>query len=133
MKNIVVLLFAILFAGCAKDNKTFSLKVIRLNDYRQTNLPDQKLHLELIEDGTSAVLARTDSYPSDLTLPATFNVHPSVPMMPYSKTYRIQLWGEVTGYMGSCRINMDEYKIIFPIDMEVAGDSLNVSIAGSWR
>lgn len=133
MKNTLILFLAVLLTGCTKDNKTFSLKTIKLNDYWQGNLPVQKLHLEVFDDNTSVPLSQTDPYPSELTLPATFMVHPSVPMTLYNKTYRIQLWGDVTGYISSCQINMDEYKIIFPIDMEVKSDSLTVSIAGSWK
>ena len=132
MKNILALILVVSLAGCSKDDKTFSLKTIRLNDYRKTNLPIQKLHLEVYDGNTP--MTYTDSYPSDLTLPATFAVHPAVPMTLYNnKTYQIRLWGDSTGYLGSCNINMDEYKIIFPIGMEVENDSLSVSIMGSWK
>jgi hypothetical protein len=133
MKNTLILCMVILFTGCAKDDKSFSLKTIKLHDYQRTNLPAQKLHLEVFDDNTSVALANTGPYPSDLTLPATFMVYPSVPMTLYNKTYRIELWGDITGYISSCKVNMEDYKIIFPIDMEVENDSLHISMAGGWK
>jgi len=133
MKNILSLCLVLLLAACKKDNKTFSLKTIKLSDYRKTYLLPQKLYLEVFDGNSSTAIAHTDPYPSELTLPATFIVHPNVPMTLYNKKYKIQLWGDVSGYISGCQINMDEYKIIFPIDMEVESDSLTVSIAGSWE
>ncbi len=124
---------ATLFAGCTRDDISFSLKTIRLNNYERKTTVHQKLHLEVFDDNKSVALASTDLYPSDLTLPASFKVDPAVPMALYKKAYHVQLWGDSTGYIGSCQINMDEYKIVFPIDMEVKNDSLNISIMGSWK
>lgn len=132
MSKKLFIILALAIAGCAKDSKTFNLKTIKLNDYMQTNTPKQKLYLKVLGEGLT-LLAHTEGYPSDLTLPATFKVIPTTPMTLYSKPYSVQLWGDSTGYISSCRINMEEYKIIFPIDMEVKSDSLNVSIMGNWR
>lgn len=131
MRYMYFLLLAILFAGCAKENKTFSLKTLRLNDYREKNLPVQKLHLEVFDGNTQ--LVHTDDYPSELTLPATFGIHSAIPMTLYNKTYLIKLWGDSSGCIGTCRIDVDAYQIIFPIDMEVKNDSLSVSVMGSWK
>lgn len=133
MKKLFVLFLVFSFTSCSKDNKTFNLKTITLNDYQRTNLPAQKLHLEVFEDNRSDAIAHTDLYPSNLTLPATFIVHPSVPMALYKKAYRFQLRGDSTGYISSCGTNMKEYKIIFPIDMEVKNDSMAISIKGNWE
>jgi hypothetical protein len=133
MRKILYMLPMLILAGCAKDNKVFTLKMIRLNEYRKINLPVQKLYLEVFEDNDTIPMAHTAVYPSDLTLPASFKVEPSIPITLYSKDYYIQLSGEVTGYIARCKVNMDEYKIIFPIDMEVENDSLNISIIGSWK
>jgi hypothetical protein len=133
IKSTFILCLVILFGGCTKDNKTFTLKTIKLSDYLQTNLPSQKLHLEVFDDKTSSALAHTNPYPNELPLPTMFMVYPSIPMTLYNKAYRIELWGDVTGYISSCKVNMAEYKIIFPIDMEVKSDSLTVSIVGSWE
>lgn len=133
MKIIPGILLVLLLTGCTKDNKVFTLKTIRLNAYSEANLPAQKLYLEVFEDNGTTPLAHTAFYPSGLTLPALFKVAPSIPMTLYSKNYYVQLSGDSSGYIASCRINMEEYKIIFPIDMEVENDSLNVSIMGSWK
>lgn len=133
MKNALILCMVILFTGCAKDDKSFSLKTIKLHGYQQANLPAQKLHLEVFDGNTSVALAHTGPYPSELTLPVTLMVYPSVPMTLYNKTYRIELRGDITGYISSCKVNMEEYKIIFPIDMEVGNDSLHISMAGGWK
>ena len=132
-RKIIYLFLLILSTGCTKENKIFTLKTIRLNDYRQKYLPVQKLYLEVFEDNAATRLAHTGVYPSDLTLPASFKVEPTIPMMLYDKTYYVQLAGDSTGYIGRCQVNMDEYKIVFPIDMEVGNDSLNISLIGNWK
>ena len=132
MQKLLICL-VLLCAGCQKENIDFTLKSVRLNDYRDTDLPVQQLYLKICEDDTAVVLAHTNKYPSNLTLPATFSVHPAIPMPLYRKHYRFQLWGDVSGYIGGCRVEMDEYKIVFPIDMEVKNDSLSISISGSWK
>lgn len=133
IKIIAISLLAAVLTGCAKERKTFTLKTIRLNDYRHTTVPAQQLRLEVADGNSTKPLAYTELYPGDLPLPATFNIYPTLPMTLYSKTYEVRLWGTATGYIGSCRIDMDAYKIIFPIDMEVKNDSLSISIMGSWH
>lgn len=133
INKMIVLFMAALLASCAKDDTTFSLKTIRLNNYARKTTVTQKLHLEVFDDNKTVALASTDLYPSDLTLPASFRVDPAIPMSLYKKAYHVQLWGDSTGYIAGCDIHMDEYKIVFPIDMEVKNDSLNISIMGSWK
>lgn len=133
LKNALIIVLVSIITGCTKDNRTFSLKAMRLNDYLETDTLSQKLYLQVFEENNSVPLAYTGVYPVDLTLPVTFKVQPVLPMTLYNKTYRIELRGDVTGYISSCWINMDEYKIIFPIDMEVHNDSLSVSMMGSWE
>lgn len=132
-RKIIYLFILLLSTGCTKENKIFTLKTIRLNDYRQTDLPVQKLYLEVFEDNAAAPLMHTGVYPSDLTLPVSFKVEPTIPMMLYGKAYYVQLAGDSTGYIGRSQVNMDEYKIVFPIDMEVGNDSLNISLIGNWK
>ncbi len=126
-------LLTLALAGCTKESKTFTLKTVRLNEYRRMGFPAQKLHLEVFGENNPDPLANTGYYPADLTLPASFKMYPSLPMNLYSDAYEVQLWGDSSGHIGTCRINMEEYKIIFPIDMEVKNDSLNISIIGSWQ
>lgn len=132
MKKILAILLAISLTGCNKDNKTFTLKTIRLNDYRKVNDWPEKLYLKVLND-QAIPLAQTEGYPNYLILPATFNVLPVASMTLYNRSYTVQLWGDSTGYISSCQINMDDYKIIFPIDMEITNDSLRISVTGSWR
>lgn len=129
----LILFLVVLLVSCSKENKVFSLKTVSLNGYKQTTTKIQKLYLKVFGDNVAVALGQTTLYPSDLPLPITFNVYPTVPMSLYRKTYTIQLWGDSSGFIHSCQINMDNYKIIFPIDMVVKSDSLNVSIMGSWE
>jgi len=122
-----------ILAACGKENRTFSLKTIRLNDYRHINPSDQKLYMKVFGENGQGPIAETGFYPAGQTLPATFGIHPSIPMTLYHKSYRVQLYGDVSGLIGACSVNMDEYKIIFPIDMEVKNDSLSISMTGSWE
>ncbi|MBL7711760.1 MAG: hypothetical protein JNL13_04825 [Chitinophagaceae bacterium] len=131
IRTILYLLPVLLSGSCTRQHKIFTLKTIRLNDYRQAKRPAQKLHLEVVEGNT--LLAHTAPYPSELTLPVSFKAEPAARLSLYSKTYSIQLHGDSSGLIGSCNVTMEEYKIIFPIDMEVRNDSLSVSILGSWQ
>lgn len=133
MRKILVLSFMVLLNSCTKDNKVFRLKLLRLNECRRAGLPVQQLYLKVVEDNTSEALTHTDHYPSSLSLPATLAVHPEVPMLLYSKAYQVQLWGAVTGYIAGCRVDMEDYRIIFPIEMELKQDSLSISLMGSWK
>ncbi len=131
-RALAVLLLAVSLISCTKDNKIFNLKTIRLNECRQINKQTERLYLKIF-DAHAVFLTQTESYPNDLPLPVTLKVKPNIPMALYKGSYFIQLWGDTTGYISSCRINMDEYKIIFPIDMEVKSDSLIISLQGSWK
>ncbi len=131
-KWTILCFIALATASCNKSNKTFHLKSIRLNAYRVAQLPSQNLYLKIRDEDTAVIRAHTGVYPSRLSLPAVFAVQPTVEMLLYKKNYHFQLWGDVSGYLGGCETDMKEYKIIFPIDMEVKNDSLNISITGSW-
>jgi len=120
--------------GCTNDNNTFTLKTIKLNDFKgRTTKPAQKLYFKVFKSDSEAPLTQTGFYPSDYTMPATFKVFPSAEMQLYGKAYNVQLWSETAGYLGRCDIDMEEYKIVFPIDMEIKNDSLNISIQGTWE
>ncbi|MGN6180879.1 MAG: hypothetical protein ACTHNW_16980 [Mucilaginibacter sp.] len=133
IKNIFLGLLTVVLAGCAKNNKNFTLTSIQLNGYKHVNIPAQHLYLKVFNDQLAVPLTRTQLYPNDLPLPAIFNVSPTISMTLYKKSYHIQLWGDSTGYISSCRINMNSYKIIFPLSMTAKSDSLSVTINGSWQ
>ncbi len=134
MKKIFFSLFILFMMSCTNDNNTFTLKTIKLNDFEgRTTLPAQKLYFKVFKNGSEVPLTETGFYPSDYTMPATFKVFPSIGMQLYGKAYNVQLWSETEGCLGRCDIDMDEYKIIFPIDIEVENDSLNIAIQGNWE
>lgn len=136
MKKIFFSLFlSFLLVSClTNDNNTFTLKTIKLNDFKErTTLSAQKLYFKVFRSDSEIPLTETMHFLSDNALPATLKVFPSVDMQLYGKKYNVQLWSETQGCLGRCDIDMDEYKIIFPIDMEVENDSLNIAIQGSWE
>ncbi len=133
IKKIPTLLLLILSAGCAREHKTFTLKTITLHDYRATGTGAQQLYLKVSGAPGTATLGQTGVYPAGLTLPVIFKVTPAIPMLLYQNNYTIELWGDSSGYISSCGVHMEAYKIVFPIDMEVKNDSLAVSLQGSWQ
>lgn len=135
--NFKTLLYLIPFAwllSCNNDDNTFHLKSVKLNEFSQRkDLPKQKLYIKAFSDDLPVALAQTEDYPSDMPLPASLKIYPTANMNLYGKPYHLELWGNINGYIGRCNINMDDYKIVFPIEMEVENDSLNISILGSWE
>jgi len=127
--SLVFLLFS-----CGNDDRTFQLKTVKLTEYaRRESLPEQNLYIKVFKDDVPTSIAQTETYPSSLPLPVVLKVHPSPEMNLYAESYHIELWGDVTGYIGNCSVDMDNYKIVFPIDMEVKSENLEVSMQGSWR
>lgn len=134
MKKLFFSLLILFLMSCTNDNNIFTLKTIKLNDFeRRTTLPAQKLYFKVFKNDSEIPLTETGFYPSNYAMPSTFKVFPSVGMQLYGKAYNVQLWSETDGYLGRCDIDMDKYKIIFPIDMEVENDSLNIAIQGNWE
>lgn len=133
MKLFVLLgVCSLLLLSCNKDKKTFTLKTVKLNSYTQSKHSAQNLFVKVVdENGT--VLNITDNYPGSFTLPATFAIDPTLKLKLYKNQYAVQLWGDSIGLIGSSEINMDEYKIIFPIDMETKSEDVSFNVAGSWR
>lgn len=132
-KLIYLLACLLIFVGCKKTDKIFTLKTIQLNHYSAHQTNEELLWLKVLDTDLVTVLAETDRYPSKYTLPARFAIHPSLPLPLYAQHYTIQLWGDSTGLLGECIVDMDDYKIVFPIDMEVDSETLGVSIQGSWQ
>jgi hypothetical protein len=135
MKQLfLVILTGLIFIGCDKNHKEFTLKTIKLNSYKSINLPAQNLSFRIVQGiNTQTPLAATDTYPTKLPLPVTLAVTPSLSAKLYSQSYSIQLLGDSTGLIGSCTVDMDQYKIIFPIEMEIENEEMNISISGSWH
>ncbi len=123
---------SLLVVGCNKDRKTFTLKTVKLNSYSESKHSSQNLFVKVV-DKNDIVLNTTGKYPGSFTLPATFAIDPSLNLKLYKDQYTVQLWGDSTGLIGSSEINMDEYKIIFPIDMETESEEVSFNLAGSWK
>lgn len=131
---LLVSLCCLLFLSCENDRYVFTMKSIKLNSYHKSEYPEQNLSLKVVElQDTHSVLASTDSYPSNLTLPATFAINSPLHLHLYKDNIGIELWGDSTGFIASSEISMSEYKIIFPIDMETENDSVSFSVRGSWK
>lgn len=133
MKKLLFLSAMVLSFSCSNKDNRFHLKLIKLSEYASRgHLSEQNLQIRVFSENSPEPLAQTGLYPGNLPMPATLKVYPAPALNLYKRPYRFELWGDVDGYISSCEVNMDEYKIIFPIDMEVENDSLNISIMGSW-
>jgi hypothetical protein len=132
LKHILIILLILngLFS-CNNDDNTFHLKTVKLLEYSK-NLPEQKLYIKAFSDDLPESIAPTEEYTSTLPFPATLKMYPSPSMNLYGKNYHLELWGGISGYIGRCDIDMDDYKIVFPIDMEIENDSLSISMQGTW-
>lgn len=135
MNKIIFFLLCIVFAtSCKKDRYIFTMKTVKLIGYDKEKFPEQNLYIKVIDTYPSNVLATSETYPSKQTLPATFNLSPHPEVHLYkNKNITIQLWGDISGYMESSTINMKEYKIIFPIDMETEEGETKFGVAGTWE
>jgi hypothetical protein len=124
----------VLLSGCSKERYVFALKAVKLNSYHLSPQVDQNLFVKVVrDDEDKTVLATTDTYPSTLTLPATFAITPSLRLHLYGGDHIVvELWGDVTGLIASRAINMNEYKIKFPLDMEAKNAVASFSVMGSW-
>jgi len=135
MNKIVFYLLCIVFAcSCKKDRYLFTMKTVTLNKYNKSNFPDQNLFIKVIDTYQYNVIAKSETNPSTQTLPTTYNVapHPQIHLYKDGKI-TIELWGDSTGYIGSSTINMKEYKIQFPLDMETTDGTTTFTVAGTWE
>jgi hypothetical protein len=110
------------------------MKNVKLNSYSKSNLPNHYYSLKVVDTDNQAVLANTEKYPCDLTLPATFLIssHPKLNL--YQRDHiSIQLWGDSTGLLAASTIKMAEYKIQFPIDMEMTEGAVSFGVMGTWE
>ena len=113
--------------------KCFLLKQLKLTQYQVEHTTRDSLYLQLYQAGSNAPILSTDTYPSTQTLPAVYAVHPVLPLALYQQNYRVELWGKKAGYLGSCVFDMDNYKIIFPLEIESESESVVISLQGGWK
>lgn len=134
-KNLLLMFFcSMIFYTCKKDRYIFTMKTVRLNSYDKSQLPDQNIYIKVVDTDTANVLASTETYPGNLTLPVTFNLKPHPEIHLYKNDHIvIQLWGDLSGLIASSTIHMKEYKIQFPIDMETKEGTVSFSVMGTWE
>lgn len=131
---LITSFFSMAFISCKKDRYIFTMKSIRLNSFQKSKFPSQSLSVKVVyTDNPGMVLGSTESYPGNLTLPVILAVNPRPQIHLYKEHITIQLWGDSTGLIASSDMDMKEYKIIYPIDMETKSDSVSFSVMGSWE
>ncbi|MBS1646043.1 MAG: hypothetical protein JST67_01745 [Bacteroidetes bacterium] len=130
------LLVAMFVLAACKSEKTvgFTLHSLTLKSAKMAGLPVQNVYLKVVQmqNGTQQVLSTTGKYPSAYTLPVTFGLSAPIKMNLYTNTYSFQLYGDSSAFIGSTSINMGDYKIIYPLEMDTKNGSLVISLSGTW-
>lgn len=134
MKHIILaFLLVVGISACSKKDENFKLKTVTLTAYKGKTLSQQHIYIRIVDAGdTTRVVAKSSSYPSDLPLPATLGLESAVKQPFYKNTCYVQLWGETDGLISAVKVNMDKYKIIFPLAMEVGNEVFDATLSGSW-
>lgn len=131
---LLPVLCILILTGCKKDRYVFTLKNVKLNEYHKSGYPVQNLFIKIVSaDNANNALATTEEYPGQLPLPVTFGIHPSARIHLYRDRIAVQLWGETSGLIASSTVDMKEYKIIYPIEMETENDAVSFTLLGSWE
>lgn len=132
----LVFILSIPLLGCHKRKKIeFHLKKLSLNKLEKENYPDQHYYLKVIElhDGANKTLIVSENYPSDVTLPAEYAVNPTLSINFYTNDFAIELWGDSSQLIGTNKINLDDYKIIYPLEMDTEHDEIGIALHGTWK
>lgn len=134
MKYITLLVIIIIgITACRKDDQNFKLKKVTINAYIRKDLPLQRLFIKIVDAiDTQRVVGTSASYPSDSPLPVTLGVNSALKQSLYKNTCLVQLWGDLSGLLSSQTIDMNHYKIVFPLDMDVKNDVMDVTLSGNW-
>ena len=134
MKYITLLAIIIVsMTACQKDNQNFKLKTVTINAYTNKSSGLQHVYVRIVDAAdTQRLVGKSASYPSNLPLPVTLGITSSAKQALYKQTCIVQLWADSTGLISSQRINMDSYKIIFPLEMDVKNKDMDVMLSGSW-
>ena len=134
MKHILAAIALVLvFISCNKKGQDFKIKSVTLLAHRPLQYPQELLRVRFL-DGTDSqkVIGITAGYPANGPLPATMLVDPAFRLKLYSRPCYVQLWGDSSGLIGSAKVNMDDYKIIFPLEMELENADMKVTLTGKW-
>jgi hypothetical protein len=134
MKYITLLAIIIVsITACQKDNQNFKLKTVTINAYTNKNSELQHIYVKVVDAADNQrVIGKSASYPSTLPLPVTLGITSSLKQALYKQTCIVQLWADSTGLISSQKMNMDSYKIIFPLEMDVKNKDMDVTLSGNW-
>ncbi|MFS2188881.1 hypothetical protein ACCC92_19535 [Mucilaginibacter sp. Mucisp84] len=134
MKYITLLAIIIVsITACQKDNQNFKLKTVTINAYTNKSSELQHVYVRIVDAADQQrVIGKSDSYPSNLPLPVTLGITSSLKQALYKQTCIVQLWADSTGLISSQKMNMDSYKIIFPLEMDVKNKDMDVTLSGNW-
>ncbi|MBS1652094.1 MAG: hypothetical protein JSU07_08810 [Bacteroidetes bacterium] len=130
------ILIALTFCACKKNKDiNFTLNTLTLKADNLINLPKQNLYLKLllVTGNAKTALTTTGIYPSVYTLPAVFAIDKPVVMNFYKNNYAVALYGDSTGFIGSNAININNYKILYPLEMDTENNGLGIVLGGTWR
>lgn len=138
MNRILFILISLgtLFSACHKKEKIeFFLKKLSLDKLEKDTYPPQNYYLKVIEsdENGSKVICTSDVYSSSLTLPANYGITPSAHLNFYKKDYSIELWGDSSQLISSNPVHLDDYKIIYPLEMETEYKEIGITLYGTWR
>lgn len=133
VNQLTLIVVLILPSGCEMDRYIFTLKAVTLNSF-QNEYPAQNLRVRICNAANpDDVLSTTASYPSAMTVPVTFAVNPPLEFHLYKDPIAVQLWGDSTGVIATSIIDMEDYKIIFPIALEADSEAARFTLHGSWE
>jgi hypothetical protein len=134
MKHIIATIALVLvLTSCNKKGQDFKIRSVTLLAHRSLQYPQELLRIRFLDGADSQkVIGVTSGYPANLPLPTTMLVDPAFRLRLYSQPCYVQLWGDSTGLIGSAKVNMDEYKIIFPLEMKVENADMKVTLTGKW-
>ncbi|MCA0429639.1 MAG: hypothetical protein LCH32_03980 [Bacteroidetes bacterium] len=134
---VLSFLLIILNYGCKKKNENidFYLNSLTLKTNNVNNLPKQNLYIKVIQiqNSNQIILATTNSYPSYFTLPVKFGLEKSIEMNFYKNTYVVSLYGDSSGCLSTNSINIKDYKILYPLDMDTENNGATIVLSGTWR
>lgn len=138
MKNHMVYVCCLLLvmSGCKKKEKIeFTLNSLTLKADKTDNMPKQNLYLKVLKITSSSQeeLTTTNKYPSEYTLPVKFELKHSIQMNFYKNTYAVALYGDSSGCIATNVVNIKDYKILYPLDMETEANGLKIVLSGTWR
>ena len=134
MKDIIATIALVMvLTSCNKKGQDFKIRSVTLLAHRPLQYQQELLRVKFLDGADSQkVIGVTSGYPANLPLPATMLVDPSFKLKLYSQPCYVQLWGDSTGLIGTVKVNMDDYKIIFPLEMEAGNSDMKVTLTGKW-